>query len=387
VNVHEYQAKILLRDFGIPVPRGTVAFSVEEAVAAARELPGPVWVVKAQIHAGGRGKGGGVKLARSIAEVETLAAQILGMTLVTHQTGPEGKLVQRIYIEDGADIKRELYLAALVDRETSGITLMLSSEGGMDIEEVAAERPEAIMRIHVNPSVGFQAFQARDAARALGGSAKFTRNLGAFLEKFYNAFIALDCSLAEINPLVVTSTDAIIALDAKLNFDDNAMYRQPKVLAMRDLSEEAPSETLASKYDLSYIKLDGDIGCLVNGAGLAMATMDILKFSGGAPANFLDVGGSATTEKVTEAFKILVGDKVKAIFVNIFGGIMQCDTIANGIIAAARTLDLKIPIVVRMEGTNVELGKQLLADSGLAIVTANTMADGADKSVALAKGA
>ncbi len=387
MNVHEYQAKMLLRDYGIPVPRGIAAFTVPEAVAAANELPGPIWVVKAQIHAGGRGKGGGVKIARSHDEVRHHASNILGMNLVTHQTGPEGKLVQRLYIEDGVDIARELYLACLVDRETSAVTVMLSREGGMEIEEVAAERPEAILKIHVNPAVGLQAFQVREAARKLGGSQKFARSLTAFLDKFYKAFIDLDCSLAEINPLVVTKSDDVIALDAKLNFDGNALYRQPKVAALRDLSEEAPSEVLASKFDLSYIKLDGDIGCLVNGAGLAMATMDILKFSGGAPANFLDVGGSATTEKVTEAFKILVGDQVKAIFVNIFGGIMKCDTIANGVITAARALDLKIPIVVRMEGTNVELGKQLFAESGLAIETANTMADGAVKAVALAKGA
>jgi succinyl-CoA synthetase beta subunit len=378
---------MLLRDYGIPVPRGIAAFNVHEAVAAANELPGPIWVVKAQIHAGGRGKGGGVKIAKSHDEVRELASRILGMTLVTHQTGPEGKLVQRLYIEDGVDIKRELYLACVVDRATSAVTVMLSAEGGVEIEEVAAERPEAIIRIHVNPAVGLQAFQVREAARKLGGSAKFARNLASFLEKFYRAFIDLDCSLAEVNPLVVTGQDEVIALDAKLNFDSNALYRQPKVAALRDISEEAPSEVLASKFDLSYIKLDGDIGCLVNGAGLAMATMDILKFSGGSPANFLDVGGSATTEKVTEAFKILVADQVKAIFVNIFGGIMKCDTIANGIITAARSLDLQIPIVVRMEGTNVELGKKLLAESGLAIVSANTMADGAEKAVALAKGA
>ncbi len=387
MNVHEYQAKMLLRDYGIPVPRGIAAFNVQDAARAASELPGPIWVVKAQIHAGGRGKGGGVKLARSQEEVKTLASEMLGMTLVTHQTGPEGKVVQRLYIEDGVDIARELYLAALVDRATGGVTIMLSAEGGMEIEEVAAERPEAIIRIHVNPAVGLQAFQVREAARSLGGSSKFVRNLSSFLEKFYRAFVDLDCSLAEVNPLVVTSQDEVIALDAKLNFDSNALYRQPKVAALRDISEEAPSEVLASKYDLSYIALDGDIGCLVNGAGLAMATMDILKFYGGAPANFLDVGGSATTEKVTEAFKILVGDEVKSIFVNIFGGIMKCDTIANGVITAARSLDLKIPIVVRMEGTNVELGKQILAESGLAIVTADTMADGAEKAVALAKGA
>ncbi|MBL8786215.1 MAG: ADP-forming succinate--CoA ligase subunit beta [Deltaproteobacteria bacterium] len=385
MNVHEYQAKQLLRDFGIPVPNGVPVFNVDDARRAFDALPGPIWVVKAQIHAGGRGKGGGVKLARNKGEVEELTKSMLGMTLVTKQTGPEGKLVNRLYIEEGVDIRRELYLAVLVDRVTSGITLMLSSEGGMDIEEVAEHNPEAIIRIPVNPAVGLQPFQVRNAAGKLGGSPVFVRNLTDFLLKFYKAFVEMDCSMAEVNPLVVTGNDKVVALDAKLNFDGNALYRHPQIHALRDITEEAPSEVQASKFDLSYVKLDGDIGCLVNGAGLAMATMDILNYAGGHPANFLDVGGSATTERVTEAFKILVADQVKASFVNLFGGIMKCDTIANGIVTAARTLDLSIPIVVRMEGTNVELGKRILAESGLAIVSADTMADGAVKAVALAK--
>jgi len=384
MNVHEYQAKQLLREHGIPVPNGVPVFNVDDARRACDALPGPIWVVKAQIHAGGRGKGGGVKLAKSKAEVEELAKQMLGMTLVTVQTGPAGKLVNRLYIEEGVDIRRELYLAMLVDRVTSGITLMVSSEGGVNIEDTAHDHPEKIIRISVNPAVGLQPFQVREVAKKLGGSAVFARNLATFLGKFYKAFVAMDCSMAEINPLVVTGNDGIIALDAKLDFDGNALYRHPTIQALRDITEEAPSEVQASKFDLSYVKLEGDIGCLVNGAGLAMATMDILNYAGGHPANFLDVGGSATTERVTEAFKILVADQVKAIFVNIFGGIMKCDTIANGIVTAARTLDLSIPIVVRMEGTNVDLGKKILAESGLAIVTADTMADGAVKAVALA---
>ncbi len=385
MKIHEYQGKEILRHFGVPVPRGIPAFTVQEAVEAAQKLGGPVWVVKAQIHAGGRGKGGGVKLARSKDEVETLAKAMLGMTLVTKQTGPEGKVVNRLYVEQGVDIRREIYLAMLVDRVTSGVTLMMSSEGGMDIEEVAEHNPDAIIRIAINPAVGLQAFQIREAARRLGGSPTFSRNLTDFLLKFYRAFVDLDCSMAEVNPLIVDSQDRVTALDAKLNFDGNALFRHSNVSALRDLTEEAPSEVAASKYDLSYVKLSGDIGCLVNGAGLAMATMDILHYAGGHPANFLDVGGGATTEKVTEAFKILVADQVKAIFVNIFGGIMKCDTIANGIVTAARSLSLDIPIVVRMEGTNVELGKRILKESGLAIVSADTMADGAEKAVALAK--
>jgi succinyl-CoA synthetase beta subunit len=385
MNVHEYQAKQLLREHGIPVPDGVPVFNPDDARRACDALPGPIWVVKAQIHAGGRGKAGGVKIARSKHEVEELAKQMLGMTLVTPQTGPAGKVVNRLYVEAGVDIRREIYLAMLVDRVSGGITLMMSAEGGVEIEETAKERPEAIIRAPINPAVGLQPFQVREVAKRLGGSPVFARNLASFLKKFYDAFVAMDCSMAEVNPLVVTGEDKIVALDAKLNFDGNALYRHPTIQALRDISEEAPSEVHASKYDLSYVKLDGDIGCLVNGAGLAMATMDMLKHAGGEPANFLDVGGSATTERVTEAFKILVSDRVKAIFVNIFGGIMKCDTIANGIVTATRTLDLNIPIVVRMEGTNVELGKQILAESGLAIVSADSMADGADKAVALAK--
>jgi len=393
MNVHEYQAKQLLKEYGIPVPNGVPVFNADDARRACDALPGPIWVVKAQIHAGGRGKGrfkeapelGGVKLARSKGEVEELTKKMLGMTLETIQTGPAGKVVNRLYVEEGVDIRREIYLAMLVDRVTSGIMLMMSAEGGMDIEEVAAHKPEAIIRIAINPAVGLQAFQVRNAAKQLGGSALFARNLTDFLQRFYKAFVDMDCSMAEVNPLVVTGEDRVIALDAKLNFDGNALFRHAKIQALRDITEEAPSEVQASKYDLSYVKLDGDIGCLVNGAGLAMATMDILHYAGGEPANFLDVGGSATTERVTEAFKILVADQVKAIFVNIFGGIMKCDTIANGIVTAAKLLDLSVPIVVRMEGTNVELGKRILADSGLSIVSADTMADGAEKAVALAK--
>jgi succinyl-CoA synthetase beta subunit len=387
MNIHEYQAKELLRTHGIPVPRGQVAFTAEEAEAAARHLGGELWVVKAQIHAGGRGKAGGVKLARSYAEVRSVAGAMLGTTLVTKQTGPAGKVVQRVYIEEGCDIARELYLGAVVDRETSAVSFMLSTEGGMEIEEVAEHQPEKIARIAIHPGVGLQAYQLREAGVQLGLDAKLVRGVTGFAEKLYAAFVALDCSMAEINPLVVTGSGQLIALDAKMGFDGNALYRQPGVVALRDLGEEEPSEIKASEFDLSYIKLEGDIGCLVNGAGLAMATMDILKHFGGQPANFLDVGGSATTEKVTEAFRILVGDQVKAIFVNIFGGIMKCDTIANGLVEAARVLSLDVPLIVRLEGTNVELGKQILRDSGLAITPADSMADGAQKAVAAVAGA
>ncbi|TNF23785.1 MAG: ADP-forming succinate--CoA ligase subunit beta [Deltaproteobacteria bacterium] len=384
MNIHEHQAKALLKQFAIPVPEGRVAFNVEEARAAADSLGGPIWVVKAQIHAGGRGKAGGVKLAKSKAEVETLAKQMLGMTLVTKQTGPEGKTVNRIYIEEGVDIARELYLGMVIDRATGGITIMLSTEGGTEIEEVAAENPDAIVKVHVSPAVGVQPFQLRNAGAKLGLSQKLTRNLTKMVTGLYEAFTSLDCSLLEINPLVVTSAETVIALDAKLNFDSNALYRHQNVADLRDLTEEEPSEVAASKYDLSYIKLDGTIGCLVNGAGLAMATMDILKYFGGEPANFLDVGGSATVEKVTEAFRILMADHVQAIFVNIFGGIMKCDTIASGLVEAARTLNLDVPLVVRLEGTNVDLGKQILKESGLEIISADSMADGAEKAVAAA---
>ena len=384
MNIHEHQAKALLKQYGIPVPEGRVAFSVEEARAAADALGGPLWVVKAQIHAGGRGKAGGVKLAKSKPEVEELAEKMLGMKLVTHQTGADGKIVNRIYIEQGVDIGRELYLGMVVDRATSAVTIMLSTEGGTEIEEVAAHNPEAILKIHVTPAVGVQAFQIRNVAAALGLSGKLARNLTKFVTSLYEGFVAMDCSLLEINPLVVTKAEEVIALDAKINFDSNALYRHQNIADLRDLTEEEPSEVAASNHDLSYIKLDGTIGCLVNGAGLAMATMDILKYFGGEPANFLDVGGSATVEKVTEAFRILMADKVHAIFVNIFGGIMKCDTIATGLITAARSLNLDVPIVVRLEGTNVELGKQLLAESGLVIISADSMADGAKKAVAAA---
>ena len=384
MNIHEHQAKALLKQFAIPVPEGRVAFSVEEARAAADSLGGPIWVVKAQIHAGGRGKAGGVKLAKSKPEVETLAKQMLGMKLVTKQTGPEGKIVNRIYIEEGVDIARELYLGMVIDRATGGITIMLSSEGGTEIEEVAATNPDAIIKIHVSTAVGVQPFQLREAGARLGLSTKLVRNLTKFVTSLAEAFVAMDCSLLEINPLVVTSAEQVIALDAKLNFDSNALYRHQNIADLRDLSEEEPSEVAASSHDLSYIKLDGTIGCLVNGAGLAMATMDILKYFGGEPANFLDVGGSATVEKVTEAFRILMADQVKAIFVNIFGGIMKCDTIATGLVEAARTLNLNVPLVVRLEGTNVDLGKQILRESGLEIISADSMADGAQKAVAAA---
>ena len=385
MNIHEYQAKQLLARFGVKVPRGRVASNAEEALAACEELGGSLWVVKAQIHAGGRGKAGGVKLARTKAEVRAFTKELIGKTLVTHQTGPAGKVVHRVYIEEGCDIAREFYLAAVLDRETSAVTFMLSTEGGVDIEEVAEHSPEKIVRIHVNPGVGVMPFQIRDAAAKLGLSKTLARNISKMVGQIYEAFVASDCSLLELNPLAVDSNEGVFALDAKINFDSNALYRHPDIMAFRDLAEEEPSELRASEQGLSYIKLDGDIGCLVNGAGLAMATMDILKFFGGEPANFLDVGGSATTEKVIEAFKILVGDNVKAIFVNIFGGIMKCDTIAEGLVTAARTLELNVPLIVRLEGTNVELGKQILAESGLTITPAGSMADGAEKAVAAAK--
>jgi succinyl-CoA synthetase beta subunit len=385
MNIHEHQAKGLLQQYGVPVPRGTAAYSVDEAVQAAHDLGGEIWVVKAQIHAGGRGKAGGVKIARSIEEVRTHATDILGRVLVTHQTGPEGKEVRRLYIEEGCDIARELYLGAVVDRETSAVTFMLSTEGGTEIEEVAATNPEAIAKIHVNPAVGVQAYQIRNAAAQLGLDAKVARGLTRFVDALYSAFTDLDASLAEINPLVIQSDGKLLALDAKMGFDSNALYRQPRVTELQDLTEENPSEVAAKAHGLSYIKLDGDIGCLVNGAGLAMATMDILKAFGGEPANFLDVGGSATTEVVTEAFRILLGDNVKAIFVNIFGGIMKCDTIASGLVEASRSLGMEVPLIVRLAGTNVELGRKILAESGLTILTAETMADGAELAVAAAR--
>ena len=384
MKVHEYQGKEILRKFGVTTPDGRVAFSVDEAVAAAEELGGSIWVVKAQIHAGGRGKGGGVKLARSIDEVREHAAAILGMQLITHQTGPAGQTVRRLYIEEGCDIARELYVGMLLDRAVGQLVVMASTEGGMDIEKVAEETPELIHKVWIDPAQGFGDFQARQIAFALGlKEKKQLRSAVSFLRGLYNAYINYDCSLAEINPLVVTGSGDVLCLDAKLNFDDNAMYRHKDVLAMRDLDEEDPAEVEAGKHGLSFIKLDGNIGCLVNGAGLAMATMDTIKLFGGEPANFLDVGGGATAEKVAAAFGIITSDPaVQAIFVNIFGGIMKCDVIAEGVITAVKTTGLQVPLVVRLEGTNVDKGKAMLAASGLNIIAANTMADGAKAAVA-----
>ena len=383
MKIHEYQGKELFRKYGVPVPRSIPAFSVPEAVKAAKQLGGPVWVVKAQIHAGGRGKGGGVKLARSIEEVEKIAGQILGMQLVTHQTGPEGQKVRRLLIEEGADIAQELYVGMVVDRTSQRVTLMASSEGGMDIEEVAAHQPEKLHKVAIDPVKGLADAQAEDIARRIGVPEGSLAEARGVLQNLYRVFDETDASLAEINPLITTRDGRVIALDAKLNFDSNALFRHPEIVAMRDLDEEDPAEIEASKFDLSYISLDGNIGCLVNGAGLAMATMDTIKLFGAEPANFLDVGGGATTEKVTEAFKIMLGNaKVKGILVNIFGGIMRCDTIANGIVAAAKETHLSVPLVVRMKGTNEVEGRQILKDSGLPIISADNMADAARKIVA-----
>ena len=387
MNVHEYQGKEILRKYGIATPRSTPCFSVDEAVKAAETLGGKVWVVKAQIHAGGRGKGGGVKVAKSIDEVRTYAAQILGMTLVTHQTGPEGRLVKRLLIEEGADIKKELYVGMVVDRASQRVVLMASSEGGMDIEHVAEHTPEKIFKVAIDPVKGLPDAEGDEISRKIGVPEIAVPQARAFMQSLYKAFVECDCSLAEINPLIYTGDNKILALDAKLNFDSNALYRHPDIVAMRDLDEEDPAEVEASKFDLAYISLDGNIGCLVNGAGLAMATMDVIKLYGGSPANFLDVGGGATTEKVTEAFKIMLKNpSLKAILVNIFGGIMKCDVIANGVIAAAREVKLAVPLVVRMKGTNEELGRQILKDSGLPIISANNMAEAAERVVAAAKG-
>jgi succinyl-CoA synthetase beta subunit len=387
MKIHEYQAKELFRKYGVPTPRGVPCFSVDEAVQAAKQLGGPVWVVKAQIHAGGRGKGGGVKLARSVDEVKALASSILGMRLVTHQTGPEGQKVRRLLIEEGADIRKEYYVGMVVDRETQRVCLMASSEGGVDIEEVAAKHPDKIHKVFIDPATGLKDGEADGVARELGLAAASAREARTVLQELYRVFWETDASLAEINPMIVTGAGRVVALDAKMNFDDSALFRHPEIVAMRDLDEEDPAEVEASKYDLSYIQLDGDIGCLVNGAGLAMATMDIIKFYGGLPANFLDVGGGATTEKVTEAFKIMLRNpSLKAILVNIFGGIMKCDVIATALVAAAKVVSLKVPLVVRLEGTNVELGKKILADSGLPIISAANMADAAAKVVAAAQG-
>jgi len=387
MNIHEYQAKQVLREFGVAVPKGIPAFTVEEAVAAAKQLPGPVWVVKAQIHAGGRGKGGGVKVVKSIEDVEKEAKRMLGMTLVTHQTGPHGRVVKRLYIEDGSAIDRELYLSALVDRGRSRIAFVASTEGGMNIEEVAHDTPEKIHTFTVEPAAGYSPYVGNEIASALQLKGDQAKQCGTLIKQLYDAFLAKDMSLLEINPLVVTKDGKVVCLDAKMNFDDNALYRHKDVQGLRDLDEEDPMEVEASKYDLNYIKLDGSIGCMVNGAGLAMATMDIIQLYGESPANFLDVGGGASTEKVTAAFKIILNDpNVKGILVNIFGGIMRCDIIAEGIVTAAKELALKVPVVVRLEGTNVDQGKKILADSGLAVISANDLADAAQKIVKAVKG-
>ncbi len=382
MNIHEYQAKQLLARYAVAVPRGGVAFSPAEAETVAKELGGPVWVVKAQIHAGGRGKGGGVKVVKSIDDVKSAVKNMIGMNLVTHQTGPQGKEVKRVYIEEGCDIARELYLGMLIDRATSRVTIMASTEGGMEIEDVAAKTPEKILRVIVDPALGLQPFHARQLAFGLKLEGKQVGAAVKFMQAMYDAFVGLDASLVEINPLVVTGDGQIIALDAKMNFDDNALYRHKDVEALRDEDEEDPIELEASRHDLNYIKLSGNIGCMVNGAGLAMATMDIIKLHGGEPANFLDVGGGASREQVTTAFKLILSDSnVKGILVNIFGGIMRCDIIAEGVVAAAREVALDVPLVVRLEGTNVELGKKILAESDLDIVAADDLGDAADKIV------
>ncbi len=386
MKIHEYQGKELLKKFGVTIPRGIPVFSVDEAVKAAEQLGGPVWVVKAQIHAGGRGKGGGVKLARSLDEVRALSNEILGMQLVTHQTGPEGQKVRRLMIEEGADIKKELYVGIVTDRGTQRVCVMASSEGGMDIEEVANSTPEKILKVFVDPAAGLTGEEAATLARGIGVPEGSVADAADQIQKLYACYVETDADLAEINPLIVTGNGKIIALDAKFNFDSNAMFRHPEIMAYRDLDEEDPAEVEASKFDLAYIQLDGNIGCLVNGAGLAMATMDTIKLFGGEPANFLDVGGGATAEKVTEAFKIMLKNPgLKAILVNIFGGIMRCDVIAEGVIAACKAVSLSVPLVVRMKGTNEEIGKQMLADSGLPIISADTMAEAATAVVAAAK--
>jgi succinyl-CoA synthetase beta subunit len=383
MKIHEYQGKEILSRFGVPVPRGIPAFSVEEAVAAAEKLGGPVWVVKAQIHAGGRGKGGGVKVAKSIDDVRRLAGDILGMQLKTHQTGPEGQKVNRLYIEDGADIQKEYYVSVVTDRATQKVAFIASSEGGMDIEEVAHSTPEKILTVFVDPLIGMTDALAKQISDGIGMPADSTAQAVDIFQKLYQCYMETDASLVEINPLNRDSKGKVMALDAKFNFDPNALFRHPEIVAYRDLDEEDPAEVEASKFDLAYIQLDGNIGCLVNGAGLAMATMDTIKLFGGEPANFLDVGGGATAEKVTEAFKIMLKNpEVKGILVNIFGGIMKCDTIADGVITACKAVNLTVPLVVRMKGTNEELGKKMLADSGLPIIAADSMAEAATKIVA-----
>ena len=387
MKIHEYQGKEILRKFGVTVPRGIPCMTVEEAVKAAETLGGPVWVVKAQIHAGGRGKGGGVKVAKTMEQVKEYADQIMGMQLVTHQTGPEGQKVRRLLIEEGADIKKELYVSLVTDRVTQRVVLMASSEGGMDIEEVAESHPEKIHSIAIDPAVGLTDADAADVARKIGVPEGSVADAVANLQGLYKAYWETDASLAEINPLILTGSGKVIALDAKFNFDSNALFRHPEIVAYRDLDEEDPAEVEASKFDLAYISLDGNIGCLVNGAGLAMATMDTIKLFGGEPANFLDVGGGATTEKVTEAFKLMLKNPgLKAILVNIFGGIMRCDVIAEGVITASKAVSLQVPLVVRMKGTNEDLGKKMLADSGLPIISADTMEDAAKSVVAAAAG-
>jgi succinyl-CoA synthetase beta subunit len=386
MKIHEYQAKAVLARYGVPVPRGEVAFSVDEAAAIAKRLGGPISVVKAQIHAGGRGKGGGVKVAKSHAEAEQLAKQILGMTLVTHQTGPEGRKVGRLLVEEGLEIDRELYLSVVIDRASASPVVIASAAGGMDIEEVAASHPEKILREAIHPGTGVIPFQARKLAFGMGLPAPAAGKFVKVLDTIYKAFIETDASMIEINPLILTKGGELLALDAKVSFDDNALYRHPDLKDLRDVSEEDPLEVEASKYSLNYIRLDGTIGCMVNGAGLAMATMDIIKLSGGEPANFLDVGGGANAEQIKNAFRILMADaNVKAVLINIFGGILRCDVLAQGVIAAVTELGVKVPIVIRMEGTNVEDGKRMLKESGLNFATADSMGEAADKAVALAR--
>jgi succinyl-CoA synthetase beta subunit len=388
MKIHEYQAKNILREFGVPTPKGMPCFSVEEAVAAAKSLGGSAWVVKAQIHAGGRGKGGGVKVAKSLEEVKQFAAKILGMTLVTPQTGPKGQIVRRLLIEQAVNIKTEFYAGLVVDRSSRRVCVIASREGGMNIEEVAATSPDKIHRLLIDPVAGLTVQDAEDMARRIGMTEPAVAEAGALLQGLYRAYDSTDATLVEINPLILTAEDRVLALDAKMNFDDNALFRHPDIAALRDLDEEDPAEIEASNYDLSYVSLDGDIGCLVNGAGLAMATMDIIKLYGGNPANFLDVGGGATAEKVAEAFKLMLRNpELKAILVNIFGGIMKCDVIADGVVTAAREVHLNVPLVVRLEGTNVDLGKKILAESGLPIIQAGNMADAAQKAVSAASAA
>jgi succinyl-CoA synthetase beta subunit len=387
MNIHEYQAKAVLREFGVPVPKGLPAFSVEEAVKAANELGGPVWVVKAQIHAGGRGKGGGVKVVKSKDEVRKEAERMLGMNLVTHQTGAQGRQVRRLYVEEGAAIARELYLSALVDRTTSRVAFVVSTEGGMDIEQVAHKTPEKILSFSIDPATGLMPHHARSPAQALKLTGDLAKQTGDLLARLYQAFVAKDMSLLEINPLIVTKDNRLVCLDAKVSFDGNALYRHPELAELRDLAEEDEKEIEASKYDLNYIALDGSIGCMVNGAGLAMASMDIIKLYGETPANFLDVGGSATKDKVAAAFKIITSDpNVRGILVNIFGGIMRCDVIAEGVVAAVKEVGLEVPLVVRLEGTNVELGKEIIAKSGLNVISADDLDDAAQKIVKAVRG-